>query len=393
MRPQSDLIARVKNNPPFRALRDARVIYLNNPKCGCSFVKRNLWDMSGVPRNTPVHNLRESPFTAELFELGDIENFFVFTFVRNPFLRIYSAYLDKIYPGTRTDEYVWNKFRTSFDVSPDAELSFREFVEILRSAKKTLDWDEHWRPQCINIMNNVVRPNFIGFTESLDRDFLTAMELSKIDTTSFQPGVVHKGKLDTASSILLELEDRGLVDAIQQIYEADFDTFGYAKDPTAGFASRKEPIRSSVEHEELHILAQLQAYPIGHHTDVNQEILSSPDLQSVLMSPQKDTESVHTFWRLLNKSVRSMQMDTLNQLQELRSANENLAGDNKKLAGDNKKLAGDNKKLAGDNKKLAGDNKKLAEDVVSLSRALEHAKRYPWKYFRAAIRQRRSFIS
>lgn len=87
----------------IRANRKNNIIYLNNPKVGCSTIKSNLWQILSPEtfrKDGDVHDVKSSPFSNKPVDSRWISTANIFTFVRNPFTRAVSAFLNKIEAGT-----------------------------------------------------------------------------------------------------------------------------------------------------------------------------------------------------------------------------------------------------------------------------------------------------
>ena len=73
-------------------------IYVQNWKCGCSTVKSSLWHAEharGLTSRPATRIRRMVPFVRDGKRWEHCEREFVFTFVRNPFVRVLSAYLNQ----------------------------------------------------------------------------------------------------------------------------------------------------------------------------------------------------------------------------------------------------------------------------------------------------------
>lgn len=99
------------------ASRRLNYIYVQNWKCGSSTVRSTLWAAEhemglASPPESPHEPSPNSPFIADRrrWELAD--DHFVFTIARNPFIRVLSAYLEKIHG--RLDQNVWGKFLAQY---------------------------------------------------------------------------------------------------------------------------------------------------------------------------------------------------------------------------------------------------------------------------------------
>ena len=98
------------------------VAYLHNPKVACSTFK-----------NTLLFGKVDNVHAQYLFPPYNNKNVDIFSVVRNPFSRTVSAYLDKI--GPNKDHYVWNPFCKMFDLDPEKEIEFSEFIELIDSVE------------------------------------------------------------------------------------------------------------------------------------------------------------------------------------------------------------------------------------------------------------------
>lgn len=141
-------------------------IYLNNPKVGCSTIKSTLWQAirSGetLPDEKTVHGTDDSPFDRNPTDAGAVERAFIFTFVRNPFQRVVSAYLNKV---TGTGKPEWHDFAHRHGVS--RATSFDGFIDLLSNVAPE-QHDPHWRPQHLNTMYPFAMPNLICDLDRLD---------------------------------------------------------------------------------------------------------------------------------------------------------------------------------------------------------------------------------
>src|SRR5439155_25103731 len=95
-----------------------------------------------------------------------LDRAFTFSFVRNPFTRILSAFLDKI--ATRTP-----KFQKILGLDGQA-ISFREFLERLDDGY--LMKNVHWAPQSELIPMAPGQLSFLGHVETIEPDLGEVME-------------------------------------------------------------------------------------------------------------------------------------------------------------------------------------------------------------------------
>jgi hypothetical protein len=154
----------------LRVNLDHGVIYLNNPKSGCTTVKTGLWlalQGQAPPLGSPlVHTTVNSPLSKALTDADAARRAFVFSFERNPLQRLVSAYLDKVV--ARRDS-IWTEFATRFGADPVQAPSFDGFVEVLSGVPPELQ-NPHWRAQHLNILYPFVRPNLLADLGALRRE-------------------------------------------------------------------------------------------------------------------------------------------------------------------------------------------------------------------------------
>ena len=244
----------------LRENSDYGFIYLNNPKVGCSTIKSNLW--AGVrgkapARDAQVHQLPGSPFANVLPEPEAAKRAFVFTFVRNPFQRLVSAYLNKV--ESRTDQ-VWNGFASRRGLDPTAKVGFDQFVEVI-CGHPPEDNDPHWRPQHFNALYPLVTPNVVADLESLDA--LLPQILTRIFGVA-APVMSQRRSHSTLAraSWRSYFADAGTWARVRRVYEADCAAFGYADTLDADAKSSALPRQSDQDHAGLaRLAAYVQAEP------------------------------------------------------------------------------------------------------------------------------------
>ena len=176
----------------------------------------------GTPFLKPFQ-LGEAAFDKLLTERGA----FCMTFVRNPYSRLLSAYLDKIVPQPRKQESV-----SIFDEaarlnlhSTSGDLSFFDFLRCVRAQLLRGDHvDCHWRPQHLQTQIERVEYDLIGRVETIRCD-LTKVETALRCKLTY-PGSVG-GHETGADARLAEMYVGECPRIVEEIYEKDFRYFGY----------------------------------------------------------------------------------------------------------------------------------------------------------------------
>lgn len=207
-------------------------IYFETPKVGCSTIKRTLQqmetnDITQLPKY--VHDKHLSPLSSPLdmkkpFTEYLTNEYFKFSFVRNPYTRILSCYLDKILGLEK------NIIRPQLNFNISDDISFRDFLLAIKNQSYS-EMNVHWLPQNILLGANNITLDFIGRQENLDNDLKTIIsKIKDIDPTlaTIQNEVPHAVGASTKLKEYLTEETTAI---IFDIYYDDFLLYGYSKDP------------------------------------------------------------------------------------------------------------------------------------------------------------------
>ena len=171
------------------------------------------------------------------------ETYFKFTFVREPFERILSAYKDKfVYPQFPRPMLELHGRAILRTVRPNAsqsaldkldDITFREFVEYLvtKGSDKTtpvMDW--HW-DNYVNICGMcAVNYDFIGHYETFDQDLADFKEAAGLSPQQAQRFDARANNKSTTASSLLSYYSKipsEWIDTLGRLYRANFEMFGY----------------------------------------------------------------------------------------------------------------------------------------------------------------------
>jgi len=205
-------------------------LYVETPKVACSTIKRTLQEIEAgtVDRATGVHDKAASPLCGAigsgltLHEIFRTRRLFRFTFVRNPYTRILSCYLEKIL----VDANERRRHQGLLGCDPQQPVSF---VGFLRAIDRIADRerDVHWRSQSCLIGDLAIEYHLIGRFEALRRDLsyiLRALGERESDAAILD---VRHHRTDAATRIdeFFGPEEQALVG---RIYRADFLRYGYS---------------------------------------------------------------------------------------------------------------------------------------------------------------------
>lgn len=209
--------------------RSNQFIYFRIPKCANSTVCYQLARHSDASVGSGVAAkgsfLRGSDLRKR--EVAQLSNkYFLFTFVRNPFSRVASAYLDKVarLKGKQT-KLLKNYYGVQREV-----VSFREFCRYLE--KYGREEDPHWFPQSFFVPVPTDQLHFIGYFENFDSDLNTLH--CKLRLQPSKEGIDRRwdSHRTDAHHQLAQLYCSETIDIVRRLYRDDFQRFGYAMDPT-----------------------------------------------------------------------------------------------------------------------------------------------------------------
>jgi hypothetical protein len=210
-----------------------KYIYVETPKVACTKIKHvlqsaELNSISDLDQNI-IHNRKLSPLLAPSVNIQDFEsalnneNYFKFCFVRNPFSRALSAWLDKFVYNH--DER--NRLLPSLGFPLGAEPSFHDFLCAIKE-RSDGDRDIHWASQNFLLSPSKVHYSFVGRFENFKRDFSIIGDYLKINKFLSFSDTKHSTNAGALISSHFGKEETKLV---QLIYEPDFLSFGYGFDP------------------------------------------------------------------------------------------------------------------------------------------------------------------
>jgi len=203
-----------------------KFVYSRVPKAANSSVVATLYledHIKSLPASVEHLKCRDKRLVdLSLHEVQRIEaEYCKFTFVRNPYTRLASCYLDKLkrpYP-------VGDKVRRLMGLKTDAEVSFNQFLDFLETDQGRL-LDAHWARQVELMAFPLGQYNFIGSVETIEEDLPRLLELLNI---SKQPRRFSPHR--TPSEDFLENCSPSQLRRVLNIYEPDFLAFSYSFDP------------------------------------------------------------------------------------------------------------------------------------------------------------------
>ena len=197
-----------------RGLVDMELGFFCNriPKAANSTVVTNVARLKfGRDIPSPVaKKMFATPGRLSAAEVAEFDELFKFTMVRNPYTRTLSAYLDKVERRA---------------LRHNRDCSYGEFLRALKKGRYLYS-NAHWAPQSALMLIPVEQFDFIGKTESLERDLAEIKRRIRPDLE--QPVTSFTGNATGARDKLLHYYDNERVAMVRELYRPDFEIFGYS---------------------------------------------------------------------------------------------------------------------------------------------------------------------
>jgi len=159
------------------------------------------------------------------------KRYFCFTFVRNPYTRVLSAYLDKIASAEPGNYPYVTATLGKADIS---QVAFPDFIAFLE--KGGLFSNVHWAPQTSILPIDTKLIAFIGKVENLQSD-LTRLINQIPGLSPFNAVVTHEQGRRNSDALISEYYDADLVSRVFELYREDFISLGYSEKVLAGASS------------------------------------------------------------------------------------------------------------------------------------------------------------
>lgn len=214
-----------------------KYVYVETPKVACSTIKVTLQKMElGVldsgdeDSNINWHDRESSPLL-QPSQISNLKSFLLrddiykFCFVRNPYGRLLSAYLNKI-AGNKPQK---RNLLLQLGYNPtdlSKSISFETFVDAVVEQPISM-MNIHWRTQYYQTFQDGIEYDFIGRFESFNDDFSNVLnvlygENKPIITNDFR----HK---TSANDQIIEHYTDTLKNKVYEKFKIDFEYFGYAR--------------------------------------------------------------------------------------------------------------------------------------------------------------------
>jgi hypothetical protein len=216
--------------------RRHEAVFVEVPKAGCTVVKRVMQhsERGGEPYEAPrsVHDRATSPLGAPVRDRFDVDEvfgcdspYFRFAFVRNPFTRALSCYLEKI----AGEQWLRDMRLPVLGFDPHEDVSFVQFLTRV-AEQAPADMDIHWAPQSLLLGLGRVEYAFLGRFESFQRDLRCVIEHLGMEVPDHMVSSVTTHTTNARDKIAEHYDDTA-VSLVRTIYRDDFARLGYGREP------------------------------------------------------------------------------------------------------------------------------------------------------------------
>lgn len=207
-----------------------KYIFVETAKVACHQIKYTLQCAEKekvIIYDDPSH-VHEKKFSPLLSPLDDIKNFILalnddsylkFCFVRNPFSRILSCYLDKFV----NNEFERRRLSPYLGLSPTQRPTFETFLSVI-SEQDDHDRDIHWASQTFLLQPKKIKYNVVGRFENFNAEFSEICRRLGIEKYFVAPPTHYS---TNASGKLSEYYTDAARDIVRGVYSEDFRNFNY----------------------------------------------------------------------------------------------------------------------------------------------------------------------
>jgi len=205
-----------------------KAIFIHIPKCGGISIEHTLYDalsptdvlfddmkvIQAKPNYERYENLSPHSFLPDYrryYGTEGIKDFFVFSFVRNPWRRMVSHY-----------EYLVIDINWHKKVGDNDKLSFSEFLQVYES--DIIPWTVLNYDQYLYDHRSVI--NFVGKLENIDEDMKKIGEKINLDLSN----VLHMNKTKEKIKLYSDWKDYynpWAKDKVYQMWKKDIEKYGY----------------------------------------------------------------------------------------------------------------------------------------------------------------------
>lgn len=210
-----------------------KLVFIHVPKCGGTSISSSLLrpGIADDEQHTAEH-LNYGRYNSILSSTGEsIDSFFVFSFVRNPYSRIYSHWKFLRDSYRRRHSLHLSNFSTHYELLYSLE-EFSSFVDCVFRHRREHDLgvrsEKHvylgyvFAPQIFWFDYNLDLLNFLGRFEKLEEDFKVLCNMLNVDTC------LSCKNYTSSDNEYIRHFNSSTADKVNKMFSVDFDVLGYS---------------------------------------------------------------------------------------------------------------------------------------------------------------------
>ncbi|GGI98603.1 hypothetical protein GCM10007978_40520 [Shewanella hanedai] len=154
---------------------EKKIVYIVNSKCGCSTFKRTLalndeFDGENINYQEIHKRTKEKGLITKVLS-EEQRKYFRFTFVRNPYKRIVSLYINKFLDNDKINDGLGFEYSSYLGGYINREISFEQFVKLIVVIPNNLA-ERHFMKQSDLVYNQSEKIDYIGKLEDYSNDII-----------------------------------------------------------------------------------------------------------------------------------------------------------------------------------------------------------------------------
>jgi len=209
------------------------IVYVVNNKCASSSIKKlllieNNIDLSAIGHYGQIHQ-KGRDFGFEVHDPNTHLDKYFFSFVRNPFDRILSLYINKFLDSEKIVSGVF-QYKTYLGGIFKQDDSFEQFLSKVSSIPQNMT-DLHFRSQYHLLYHESPKMDFVGKQEDYQNDM--AKLAKQFNFNSFKQAEKAKAANKTKYEKFSLEYSLSTFEMVRELYKDDIESFGYIKEADA----------------------------------------------------------------------------------------------------------------------------------------------------------------
>ena len=214
-----------------------KILYCYIPKVGCTQWKKVMVQLNPSGSDVWVHDPSNFKFLADYPQNESeqmMKSYFKFLFVREPFERILSAYIDKFFNYDPAFYSLWGpdiaptRYVSGEETSYKSIITFEEFVNfVVRLHENDEFRNEHWQTFDTLCHPCGIDYDFIGGFENLEKEVRHVFEISSLKHANVSLPEIKPSKTSSKIPFFYSQLSKQLLNRLIRIFRGDSEMFEY----------------------------------------------------------------------------------------------------------------------------------------------------------------------